>query len=115
MARARTTYDPFNAVAEPKRRELIEALAGQELTVSQTVKKMGWTQPMVSKHLKVLKEVGLVTERKQGRCRIYTLNPAQLKPIKEWIVQFERFWGDSLEQLGHYLDEIQSKGGNNEK
>ena len=109
MARARTTFDPFNAIAEPKRRAIIEALVGKELTVNQIVALKGWNQPMVSKHLGVLKQVGLVSERKQGRCRIYTLNAAQLKPIQEWVIQFEQFWGNSLDQLGDYLNEIQSK------
>jgi DNA-binding transcriptional ArsR family regulator len=109
MARARTTFDPFNAVAEPKRRDLIEALVGKELTVNQIVKRMGWNQPMVSKHLAVLKQVGLVSERKEGRYRVYKVNVAQLKPIQEWVVQFERFWSNSLDHLEDYLNEIQSK------
>ena len=111
MARARTTIDPFYAIAEPKRRALIEALVGKELTVNQTVELMGWNQPMVSKHLGVLKRVGLVSERRLGRYRVYKVNPAQLKPIKEWVVQIEKYWGSSLDHLGDYLKEIQSKGG----
>ncbi|MDJ0705066.1 MAG: metalloregulator ArsR/SmtB family transcription factor [Leptolyngbyaceae cyanobacterium MO_188.B28] len=109
MARTRTTFDPFNAIAEPKRRALIEALVGKELTVNQIVELMGWTQPMVSKHLGVLKQVGLVSERKEGRYRVYKVNAAQLKPIQEWVVQFEQFWSNSLDHLEDYLDEIQSK------
>ena len=109
MARAQTTLDPFNAIAEPKRRALIEALVGKEQTVNQMVEKMGWNQPMVSKHLGVLKKVGLVSERKEGRCRVYRVNAAQLKPIKEWVIQFERFWGNSLDYLDDYLNDIQSK------
>lgn len=108
MARTRTTYDSFNAIAEPKRRELMEALAGKELTVNEIVNLMEWNQPMVSKHLGVLKEVGLVSERKEGRCRVYRINAAQLKPVQEWVVQFERFWGNSLNQLDDYLNKIQS-------
>lgn len=109
MARARTTYDPFNAIAEPKRRAIIEALVGKEQTVSEIVDTMGWNQPMVSKHLGVLKQVGLVSERREGRNRVYRVNAAQLKPVKDWVIQFERFWGDSLNNLGKYLDKIQSK------
>ena len=109
MARARTTYDPFNAIAEPKRRELIEALVGKELTVNQIVDLKGWNQPMVSKHLGVLKQVGLVSERKEGRFRVYKVNAAQLKPIKEWVVQFEHYWKNSLDNLEDYLNEIQAK------
>ncbi len=110
MARARTTYDPFNAIAEPKRRALIEALVGKEQTVNQIVKRMGWNQPMVSKHLGVLKQVGLVSERKEGRFRVYKVNAAQLKPVQEWVIQFERYWSDPLDHLEEYLNDIQSKG-----
>ncbi len=109
MARTRTTFDPFTAIAEPKRRALIEALAGKELTVNQIVELMEWTQPMVSKHLGVLKQVGLVSERKEGRYRVYNVNAAKLKPIQEWVLQFEQFWGNNLDRLKNYLNEIQSK------
>jgi DNA-binding transcriptional ArsR family regulator len=109
MARTRTTFDPFNAIAEPKRRELIELLAGRELTVNQLVEHLGWTQPMVSKHLGVLKQVGLVSERKEGRYRVYKVNAAQLKPIQDWVIQFEQYWSNSLDHLADYLNEIQSK------
>lgn len=109
MARTRTTFDPFNAIAEPKRRALIEAVIGKELTVNQIVEHTGWNQPMVSKHLGVLRQVGLVSERKEGRYRVYRVNAARLKPIKEWVVQFEKYWGTSLDHLGDYLNEIQSK------
>jgi len=109
MARARTTFDPFNAIAEPKRRAIIEALVGRELTVNQIVERMGWNQPMVSKHLGVLKQVGLVSERKHGRCRAYKVNAANLKPIREWVIQFERFWSDSMDQLEDYLHKIKPK------
>ncbi|MCI0415884.1 metalloregulator ArsR/SmtB family transcription factor [bacterium] len=109
MARTRTTFDSFNAVAEPKRRVLIEALVIKELTVNQIVEHMGWNQPMVSKHLGVLKQVGLVSERKEGRYRIYKVNAAQLKPIQKWVVQFEQYWSNSLDHLEDYLNEIQSR------
>jgi len=91
MARARTTFDPFNAIAEPKRRAIIESLVGREQTVNQIVETMGWNQPMVSKHLGVLKQVGLVSERKVGRYRVYRVNASS--------------------QLDDYLREIQAKGG----
>jgi DNA-binding transcriptional ArsR family regulator len=109
MARTRTTFDPFSAIAEPKRRALIEALVGKEQTVNQIVELMGWNQPMVSKHLGVLKQVGLVSERKEGRYRVYKVNAARLKPVKEWVVQFEQFWSNSLDNLEDYLNEVQSK------
>ncbi len=114
MARTPTTFDPFNAISEPKRRELIEALVGKEMTVNQLVELMGWNQPMVSKHLGVLKRVGLVSERKEGRFRFYKVNAAQLKPIQEWVIQFEHYWSNSLDQLEDYLETLQSKEAKNE-
>jgi len=114
MARARTTYDPFNAIAEPKRRALIEALLGKEQTVNQIVDTLGWKQPMVSKHLGVLKQVGLVSERKLGRYRAYRVNVSRLKPIQDWVDQFKPYWGNKLDQLGEYLDELQTKEANDE-
>lgn len=109
MARPRTTHDPFSAIAEPRRRALIEVLTGGEQTVNQIVETMGWNQPMVSKHLGVLKRVGLVTERKQGRYRAYRLNAAQLKPVQDWVVEIEKYWANSLDNLEDYLTTIQSK------
>lgn len=108
MARTPTTYDPFNAIAEPKRRALIEALVVKELSVNQLAEEMQWNQPMVSKHLSVLKQVGLVSERRVGRYRLYKVNAAQLKPIQEWVIQFEKYWGNSLNQLETYLDDYQN-------
>lgn len=110
MARTPTTFDPFNAIAEPKRRELIEAMVGQELTVSELVELTGWKQPMVSKHLNVLKQVDLVTERKEGRYRVYSVNAEPLKPIQDWVLQFEHLWTNRMEHLEVYLDELQSTG-----
>jgi DNA-binding transcriptional ArsR family regulator len=107
MARAKTTFDTFNAIAEPKRRKLIEAMIGKELTVNQTVELMGWKQPMVSKHLSVLKQVGIVSERKEGRYRVYRVNAEHLKPVQEWATQFEQYWSNSLDYLDEYLKEIQ--------
>lgn len=109
MARTKTTYDPFNAIAEPKRRALIENLAGKALTVNEIVERMGWSQSAVSKHLSVLKQVGLVLESRQGRFRVYRVNPKQLKLIYDWVYQFEHYWSQQLDQLGAYLDTIQSK------
>ena len=96
MARAATTLDPFNAVAEPKRRELLEALAECEMPVNDLVGRLGWPQPMVSKHLGVLKEVGLVTARRDGRQRLYRVNGEKLKTIHDWAKMFERFWAHHL-------------------
>ncbi|WP_104403006.1 ArsR/SmtB family transcription factor [Vibrio penaeicida] len=114
MARTKTTFDPFNAIAEPKRRELLEKLAGKEMTVNQLVASLGWSQPMVSKHLGVLKAVDLVRERREGRFRAYHVNGEQLKSIQDWVVQFEQYWTHTLDSLGEYLEEIQQKGDKDE-
>lgn len=110
MPRTANTYDTFTAIAEPKRRELIEKLAGAELSVNQIVQMTLWKQPMVSKHLGVLKEAGLVSERKEGRQRFYRVNADELKPIQLWVRQFEKHWNTQFDQLDEYLFELQSKG-----
>lgn len=109
MARTPTTHDPFNAIAEPKRRQVLEALGTAELSVNEIVHKLGWTQPMVSKHLGVLKQVGLVKERQVGRQRLYRVNPERLKPIYDWVSPFERFWSDRFDRLDEILQDIQKK------
>lgn len=109
MARTPTTHDPFNAVAEPKRREVLAVLGVEELSVNEIVEKLGWNQPMVSKHLGVLKQVGLVSERRVGRQRMYKVNPGQLKPIFDWVTPYERLWNDRLDRLDKVLHEIQKK------
>ena len=106
MARAPTTFDPFNAVAEPKRRQLLEALGTSELAVNDLVERLGWTQPMVSKHLGVLRQVGLVSERRVGRQRFYRVNGEVLKPIFDWVVPFERFWSESFDRLDQVLEKL---------
>src|SRR5215510_3361968 len=107
MARTPTTHDPFNAVAEPKRRQVLEALGMRELSVNELVKKLGWTQPMVSKHLGVLKQVGLVRERRAGRQRLYRVNGGRLKPIYDWVAPFERYWSESFDRLDEVLQDLQ--------
>jgi DNA-binding transcriptional ArsR family regulator len=109
MARTATTFDAFNALAEPKRRRLLEVLGGDKMTVNQLVSRLGWAQPSVSKHLRVLKAVQLVIEAKQGRQRIYQLNASTLKETQQWFMQFEKVWGHSLDRLDDYLTEIQNK------
>ena len=109
MARTPTTFDPFNAVAEPKRRRVLEVLGTQELSVNELVERLGWNQPMVSKHLGVLKEVGLVSERRVGRQRLYKVNAEQLKPIYEWVAPFERYWSESYDRLDDILEDLKSK------
>jgi DNA-binding transcriptional ArsR family regulator len=109
MARTPTTFDPFNAVAEPKRRKVLEVLGTQELSVNQIVQRLGWNQPMVSKHLGVLKEVGLVSERRVGRQRLYRVNAERLKPIYDWVAPFERYWSERYDQLDEVLQDLKSK------
>jgi DNA-binding transcriptional ArsR family regulator len=109
MARTPTTYDPFNAVAEPKRRKVLEVIGTQELSVNEIVERLGWNQPMVSKHLGVLKEVGLVSERRVGRQRMYRVNAERLKPIYDWVAPFERYWSESYERLDDVLETLKSK------
>jgi DNA-binding transcriptional ArsR family regulator len=109
MARTPTTHDPFNAIAEPKRRQVLEALGTEELSVNEIVQKLGWTQPMVSKHLGVLKQVGLVKERRAGRQRLYRVDTAKLKPIFDWVSPFERFWSDKFDRLDQLLEEMKKE------
>lgn len=99
MARAATTLDPFNAIAEPKRRRVLEALSDREWAVSDVVGRLGWPQPMVSKHLGVLKEVGLVTMRKEGRQRLYRVNGQTLKAVHDWTKTFEQLWTHQLDRV----------------
>ena len=109
MARKPTTHDPFNALAEPKRRKILEALGAEERSVNEIVEALGWPQPMISKHLAVLKKVGLVQERREGRQRLYRVNVAKLKPIHDWVTPFERYWSDSYDRLDEVLAELQEK------
>ena len=109
MARTPTTHDPFNAVAEPKRRQVLDLLITGELSVNEIVDKLGWTQPMVSKHLGVLKQVGLVSERRAGRQRIYRVNAERLKPIYDWVAPFERLWSERYDRLDQILEELKKK------
>ena len=109
MARRPTTHDPFNAVAEPRRRQVLEAIGTDELSVNEIVDRLGWNQPMVSKHLAVLKQVGLVSERRVGRQRLYRVNAEQLKPIFDWVTPFERYWTERFDRLDKVLEEIQKK------
>src|SRR5947209_13737074 len=97
MARAATTSDVFNAIAEPRRREIVDLLAlGAERDVTELVRKLGLPQPAVSKHLGVLRKVGVVSVHKAGQRRLYRLNPQELKPVHDWVQHFERFWTDHL-------------------
>jgi DNA-binding transcriptional ArsR family regulator len=106
MARAATTTDAFNAVAEPRRRQILDFLAGGERPVADLVERLGVAQPQVSKHLRVLREVGLVQARDEGRRRIYRLNGERLRPIHDWVKRYEETWSDRFDQLDVVLEEL---------
>jgi len=109
MARAATTADAFNAVAEPRRREILDVLVGGERPVNDLVRMLGLAQPQVSKHLRVLREVGAVDVRDEGRQRLYRLNGRALKPIHDWVKQYERSWSERFELLDAVLDDLKQK------
>ena len=109
MARAATTTDVFNAVAEPRRRQIVDALASGERPVNDLVRSLGLAQPQVSKHLRVLREVGVVDVRENGRQRLYRLNGHALKPIHDWVKAYERTWTERFEQLDVVLEELKEK------
>ena len=109
MARAATTADAFNAVAEPRRRQILDVLAEGERPVNDLVRELGLAQPQVSKHLRVLREVGLVDVRDEGRRRFYRLNGEPLKPIHDWVGAFEQAWTERFEVLDVVLEELKRK------
>jgi DNA-binding transcriptional ArsR family regulator len=109
MARAATTADAFNAVAEPRRREILDLLARGERPVNELVERLGVAQPQVSKHLRVLRAVGLVVAREEGRQRMYRLNGKPLKPIHDWVKNYERTWTERFEALDGLLDELKGE------
>ncbi|MFZ0377034.1 MAG: metalloregulator ArsR/SmtB family transcription factor [Solirubrobacteraceae bacterium] len=110
MARAATTTDAFNAVAEPRRREILDALSSGERAVNDLVRLLGIGQPQVSKHLRVLREVGVVDVRDEGRQRLYRLNGPALKPIHDWVSSYERLWSDRFDELDVVLEDLRLKG-----
>ncbi|MGH2837925.1 MAG: ArsR/SmtB family transcription factor [Thermoleophilaceae bacterium] len=109
MARAATTTDAFNAVAEPRRRAILDALAGGERAVNDLVSALGLAQPQVSKHLRVLREVGAVDVREDGRRRLYRLNGKALKPIHDWVKEYERSWSERFDELDVVLEDLKQK------
>jgi DNA-binding transcriptional ArsR family regulator len=110
MARAATTTDAFNAVAEPWRRQILDILAGGERPVNDLVRLLGLSQPQVSKHLRVLREVGAVDVRNEGRQRLYRLNGHALKPIHDWVKKYERSWSERLDRMEGVLEELKKEG-----
>ena len=104
MARAAT--NAFNAVAEPRRRQILDLLSSEELPVNDLVALLGLAQPLVSKHLRVLREVGLVNVRDEGRQRMYRLNPGPLMPIHDWVKKYEQSWSERFDQMDVVLAEL---------
>jgi DNA-binding transcriptional ArsR family regulator len=111
VARAATTTDVFNAVAEPRRRDILGALAGGERPVGDLVSELGLAQPQVSKHLRVLREVGAVNVRDDGRRRLYSLNGRALKPIHDWVSGYEQLWTERFEAIDEVLDDLKRQEG----
>ncbi|MFD6134368.1 ArsR/SmtB family transcription factor [Isoptericola sp. NPDC060257] len=111
MARAATTTDAFNAVAEPRRREILDALAQQERGVGELAELLRVAQPVVSKHLKVLREVGLVEVRDDGRRRLYRTDARPLQEIHAWVGRYERLWEERFELIDELLDTLDDPPG----
>jgi DNA-binding transcriptional ArsR family regulator len=110
VARSSTTSDVFNAIAEARRREVLDALINGEKAVGAIVDDLSMSQPQVSKHLRVLSEVGLVRCRAEGRRRLYRLEPARLRPLHRWLAKYEQAWNERLDRMDDYLKELQQQG-----
>ena len=100
----------LNAIAEPRRRDILDTLIPGEKTVGTIVNDLSLSQPQVSKHLRVLSEVGLVSCRAEGRRRLYRLEPARLRPFHDWLAKYEQAWNDRLDRVDDYLKELQQQG-----
>src|SRR5206468_12555659 len=109
-----TTLDVFNTIGEARRREILDALNGGEKAVGAIVNDLSMSQPQVSKHLRVLSEVGLVSCRAEGRRRLYRLEPARLQPFHDWLAQYERAWNARLDRVDDYLHDLQQQGATHE-
>jgi DNA-binding transcriptional ArsR family regulator len=110
MARSSTTSDVFNAIAEAHRRRLLDALIEGEKAVGEIVDGLSMSQPQVSKHLRVLSEVGLVRCRAEGRRRLYRLEPGQLRPLHQWLAKYEQSWNARMDRVDDYLRDLQQQG-----
>jgi DNA-binding transcriptional ArsR family regulator len=106
MARAATTTDAFNAIAEPRRRQILDAIGGGQRSVTELVAILDVPQPLVSKHLRVLREVGIVAFREDGRQRLYRLNGSALKPVYDWVKDFEQLWSERFARMDIVLAEL---------
>ena len=110
MARSSTTLDVFNAMGEARRREILDTLISGEKAVGTIVDDLSLSQPQVSKHLRVLSEVGLVKARAEGRRRLYSLQPARLRPLHDWLLKYEQAWNERMDRMDDYLKELQREG-----
>src|SRR5215831_8580108 len=110
MARAATTSDAINAIAEPRRREILVLLRGGERPVTELARDLGMSQPQASKHLRVLREVGLVQVRGAGKQRLYDLDAGGLRPVHEWVGGFERYWNETFDRLDDYVRNLEAGG-----
>jgi DNA-binding transcriptional ArsR family regulator len=110
VARSSTTLDVFNAIGEARRRDILDSLIAGEKAVGAIVDDLPLSQPQVSKHLRVLSEVGLVSCRAEGRRRLYRLEPARLRPFHEWLAKYEQAWNERLDRMEGYLKELQQQG-----
>ena len=110
MARSSAAADVFTAIAEARRRDILDTLITGEKAVGAIVRDLALSQPQVSKHLRVLSEVGLVSSRSDGRRRLYSLEPTRLRPMHEWLAKYEQVWNGRLDRMGDYLEELQRQG-----
>lgn len=110
MARSSTTLDVFNAIGEARRRDILDTLIAGEKAVGAIVNDVSMSQPQVSKHLRVLSQVGLVSSRAQGRRRLYSLEPARLQPFYDWLASYEQARNERLDRMDAYLKELQQQG-----
>jgi DNA-binding transcriptional ArsR family regulator len=110
VARSSTTLDVFNAMGEARRREILDTLISGEKAVGTIVDDLSLSQPQVSKHLRVLSEVGLVKARAEGRRRLYSLQPERLRPLHDWLLKYEQAWNERMDRMDDYLKELQREG-----
>jgi DNA-binding transcriptional ArsR family regulator len=109
VARSSTTLDVFNAIGEARRRDILDMLIAGEKAVGTIVNDLSLSQPQVSKHLRVLSEVGLVRCRAEGRRRLYSLEPARLQPFHDWLTKYEQAWNERMDRMDDYLKDLQQK------
>jgi DNA-binding transcriptional ArsR family regulator len=110
VARSSTTADVFNAIGETNRRDILDSLIAGEKAVGTIVRDLSMSQPQVSKHLRVLSEVGLVSCRAEGRRRLYRLEPERLRPFHDWVAKYEQAWNERLDRMDAYLNDLQQEG-----